>query len=123
MNFLQRQYPELSYYSDLNRVLNSNRSDRFLQQQEIHETAEAWILRIDLPGVAKDQVSLKVENQTLHLTSKTDSELPFTPTIDHHWQLGSKIDTPSIKASLENGVIEITLPKLKAQEARDISIS
>jgi len=124
MNFIQRQQPDLSWFSELDRFFNPGRSlaSHASSPEAIHETPEAWVLRLDLPGFAKENVSLKVENEVLRLTAETPSENPFARKVDRQWKLGTRINVTDIKATLENGVLEITLPKQEAPAARDITI-
>ncbi len=124
MNFIQRQQPDLSWFSELDRFFNPGRAlaSHAASPEAIHETPDAWVLRLDLPGFAKENVSLKVEDQTLRLTAETAAENPFSRKVDRQWKLGSRIDGTAIKATLDHGVLEITLPKAEAPEAREITI-
>lgn len=124
MNFIQRQQPDLSWFSELDRFFNPGRAlaSHAASPEAIHETPDAWVLRLDLPGFAKENVSLKVEDQTLRLTAETSAENPFSRKVDRQWKLGSRIDGTAIKATLDHGVLEITLPKAEAPEAREITI-
>ena len=125
MNFLHRPQPDLSWFSsELDRFFNPGRAlaSHAASPEAIHETPDAWVLRLDLPGFTKENLSLKVDDQTLRLTAETATENPFSRKVDRQWKLGSRIDTTAIKATLENGVLEITLPKTEAPEARDITI-
>jgi len=124
MNFLHRQQPDLSWFSELDRFFNPGRAlaSHATSPEAIHESPDAWILRLDLPGFTKENVNLKVENQTLILAAETPSEAPFARKVDRQWKLGSRIDTANIRAVVENGVLEITLPKAETPEPRQISI-
>ncbi|HVJ45637.1 MAG TPA: Hsp20/alpha crystallin family protein [Luteolibacter sp.] len=124
MNFIQRYPSDLSWFSELDRFFNPGRSlaNHTTSPEAIHETPAAWVLRLDLPGFAKDDVKLKVENEVLHLNAETSAENAFARKVDRQWKLGNRIDLQGIKATLENGVLEITLPKSEAPAARDITI-
>jgi HSP20 family protein len=124
MNILHRPAPDLSWLSELERFFNTDRTIATHTQSTdaIHESSEAWFLRLDVPGFKKENVKLSVENQTLSLSAETTPENPFTRKFNREWKIGSRIDTASIKATLENGILEITLPKIEAPEPRQISI-
>ncbi|RYD37912.1 MAG: Hsp20/alpha crystallin family protein [Verrucomicrobiaceae bacterium] len=124
MNFLHRQQPDLSWFSELDRFFNPGRAlaSHATSPEAIHESPEAWILRLDLPGFSRENVSLKVDNQTLSLAAETTPENPFSRKVDRQWKLGTRIDATNIKATLDQGVLEITLPKTEAPEARQIAI-
>jgi HSP20 family protein len=124
MNFIQRQQPDLSWFSELDRFFNPGRAlaSHAPSPEAIHESPEAWVLRLDLPGFAKDEISLHVENDVLRLAAETTGENPFARKVDRQWKLGSRIDVANIAAALSNGVLEITLPKQEPPTAREISI-
>lgn len=125
MNFLHRQQPDLSWFSsELDRFFNPGRAlaSHTSSPEAIHETPDAWVLRLDLPGFTKENLSLKVDDQTLRLTAETATENPFSRKVDRQWKLGTRIDTAAIRATLENGVLEITLPKTEAPAPLDITI-
>ena len=124
MNFIHRNQPDLTWLSELDRYFSPGRNLALHShnREAIHESPEAWILRLDLPGFAKSDVALKVTDQTLQLTGETPKDRPFSNKIDRQWKLGSRIDPSNIKATLENGVLEITLPKIDAPEALTIEI-
>jgi len=73
---------------------------------------------IDLPGVDKKDIDISLDKQQLHISTKInlpnqkqifgkilDSEHRFT------YDLYRDIDTESITAALEDGVLSITLPR------------
>ncbi|WAC17930.1 Hsp20/alpha crystallin family protein [Luteolibacter sp. SL250] len=124
MNFLHRPTSDLSWFSELDRFFNPGRAlaSHTTFPEAIHESPEAWILRLDLPGFTKENVNLKVDNQTLSLAAETAPENPFSRKVDRQWKLGTRIDTANIKATLDQGVLEITLPKTEAPEPRQINI-
>jgi len=124
MNFIQRHQPDLSWFSELDRFFNPGRAlaDQPAARESIHETPEAWVLELDLPGFSKENIALKANGQTLHLTGETPAERPFATKVDRHWKIGSRIDQTNIKAKLENGVLQITLPKTEAPAPLNIEI-
>lgn len=124
MNFIQRHQPDLSWFSELDRFFNPGRAlaEQPATRESIYETPEAWVLELDLPGFAKDNITLKANGQTLHLTGETPADRPFAAKVDRHWKIGSRIDQTNIKAKLENGVLQITLPKTEAPAPLDIEI-
>ena len=124
MNFSQRHQTDLSWVSELDRFFNPGRAlaSHTTAPESIHESPEAWVLRLDLPGFTKEDVKLNVENQVLRLTAEIPADRPFSRKLDRNWRLGTRIDQTHIKASLENGILELTLPKTEAPAALNIEI-
>ncbi len=125
MNLIQRYQPSLSWVDELDRLF-----DRTLRSfvpnsphaESVHESDEAWILRLDLPGFRKDEVNLKVTERNLQLTAETPADRPFGGKIERQWKLGPQVDASRIGAKLENGVLELTLPKLSPEESQPLTI-
>jgi HSP20 family protein len=114
MNFIHRYEPTSSWVSEINRLIDRSLTKNTRHNgphEAFHESDTSWILRIDLPGFSKPDVELTVTDQILHLVAKTGSEQFFTGKFDRKWNLGNDIDTTAISARLENGVLELTLPK------------
>ncbi|MBX3740113.1 MAG: Hsp20/alpha crystallin family protein [Akkermansiaceae bacterium] len=124
MNFLQRQQPDLSWFSELDRFFNPGRAlaSQPATRESIHETPEAWVLELDLPGFTKDNIDLKANGRTLHLTGETPADRPFSAKVDRQWKIGNRIDQAGITAKLADGVLRITLPKTEAPAPLDIEI-
>ena len=79
----------------------------------VYEADHAWILRTDLAGFSSDDLSLHFENEMLSLTAeRQNEEHAFHSRIERSFRAPDQIDPEGISARLENGVLEITLPKL-----------
>ena len=128
MNFIQRYQPALSWVNEFDRFLDRSLRGTALSsasREAVHESETAWILRLDLPGFGKEDLSLKVTDRTLHLLAETPAERPFGGKIERQWKLGEEVDGAAITAALENGVLELTLPKKPKvePEVRQIEIN
>jgi HSP20 family molecular chaperone IbpA len=114
----------------------SGAGDAALADADIHEGDDALFLRLDVPGVEKGRVSIEVdESNTLQIKARNAFREPaagkggillreFRPT-DYYrsFTLGEGFDKDRIAAKLEDGVLEITLPKLEAVKPKRIEIS
>jgi len=94
---------------------------------------EAWVVAVTLPGVAKDQVSVSIENEILEVVATRTSSVPegWQPLGDfpseRRYQLrldvGPEVDPEQISAAQEDGVLTFRLPLKEATKARTISVS
>lgn len=110
--------------------------DAALADADIHESDDALILRLDVPGVEKGNVSIEVdETGTLQIKARNAFREPaagkggvllreFRPA-DYYraFQLGDAFDKDGISARLEDGVLEIGIRKREAAKPRRIEIS
>lgn len=91
----------------------------------VYEADAAWHLRTDLPGFTKEDVELRLEDGVLHLAAeRKDSKHPFHSRIERTFRVPDHIDPAGITARLENGILELTLPKLgpKAPDSLRIEV-
>ncbi len=97
---------------------------------DIYEEENGLYVMVDLPGVEKDGLKLKVENAILtiegHVTSVNDKNYlmrEFEPTnYFRQFELSDSVNQEKINAELKNGVLSIFLPKAEALKPREIAV-
>ena len=87
------------------------------RRERIEEKEDSWILEISLPGFKKEDVEVKVENGILEIHGKTTR----WDKVDYNrfYTLPDEIDQDKISAKMEDGILEITLPKYKEEEKKE----
>jgi HSP20 family protein len=102
---------------------------------DIQETAQHYLVELDLPGVAMEAIDLSFAEKTLTLKV----EAPKADEVqdeDVKWHRRARrriamnesirfpkpVDSERIDAALDKGVLSITLPKTAAVQARSIQI-
>lgn len=100
---------------------------------DIFETKEALMLVLDMPGVARDQVDVRLENDILEIEGKIGIDKPngFEPVYSEYnvgnyyrrFSLSNKVAKDQIEARMADGVLTLTLPKAAAATPRKIAIS
>ena len=99
----------------------------------INERAEAYELVFEVPGVAKSEVELHVENRTLILKTHAAHQQPagfkqvaaefertnYAISVD----LPETADPATVTAKLENGILRVTVRKRPETQARTIAIA
>jgi HSP20 family protein len=105
----------------------------FTPTVDIYETEEALTLIADMPGVAKDAVNIDLEKDRLTISGQTAPAVPEGETVIRaeyqggrylrRFALSGVIDQSGIKAtSLSDGVLMITLPKVRHAQPRKIKV-
>lgn len=114
MNLNHRYQPAISWVNEINRFMDRSltEANRLNGPREaFYESDTSWILRLDLPGFSKPDIKLTVVDRALHLSAETKPEQPFGGKFERRWKLGEDVDSTAVSAHLENGVLELILPK------------
>ncbi len=99
---------------------------------DVFETQDQLRLILDVPGAEKGDVRIEVdENDTLQIRAKNGFQEPEGRSqrefeaADYYrsFYLGREYDKDAIQAKLENGVLDLTIPKREEVKPRRIQIS
>ena len=104
----------------------------FLPSADIYETQEALTVILEMPGVEKNNIDVRVEDGVLSVQGRLDlskyqglQPLYTEYNIGHYsrsFQLSSKIDQNKIGAELQDGVLSLNLPKVEEAKSRTIRV-
>lgn len=104
----------------------------FLPNADIYETQNELKVVLEMPGIEKSQVDVRVEDDVLHVEGRIDlskysglQPLYTEYNVGHYarsFQLSSKIDQNKIAAEMNDGVLSLTLPKMEQAKPRMIQI-
>jgi HSP20 family protein len=97
---------------------------------DIYETDNALAVIVDLPGVHKDGVDIRVDQDILTIKGKIRYQPPKNlirgefGLLDffRQFQLSDEVDQEKITAESKNGVLSITLPKAEKAKPRQIKV-
>ncbi len=126
MNIIQRYQNSLAWADEINRFFDRdccNSPAPAGPRESVLESGDAWILRVDLPGFTREDLKLAVTDRSLDLTAEAPEDRAFTGKVERKWKLGPDIDAGAIAANLENGVLELKLPKRPKEEIAPKSIT
>ncbi|HXO22592.1 MAG TPA: Hsp20/alpha crystallin family protein [Thermoanaerobaculia bacterium] len=101
---------------------------------DILETDDAYEFKAELPGVAKDDVEITVENNVLTLKGerkfeKEDSKENYHRieraygTFARSFTLPTRVSHDGVEAKFDNGVLTVVVPKAAEAKPRKIDIS
>lgn len=99
---------------------------------DIFESADQFLVVADLPGVAADQLELSLEEGELtlvgHRAAPPEGRKPLHGQwADHDYRVTLRvppdIDGEGVSAKMDDGVLEVSLPKAAAIKARQIPVT
>lgn len=97
---------------------------------DIYETQEGLVVKADLPGVAKDSMDVRVENNLLTIRAKAAHVAPGDSIYREYglanffrqFELNERVDQSKISAELNHGVLTLNLPKAEEAKPRKIDV-
>jgi HSP20 family protein len=108
-------------------------SELRVPRADILEGEQDFMVRLDLPGIDREDLDISLENETLTIKAERKveapegyrahrRELPGRMTFKRSFNLGNHVDAEGIKAELKDGVLAIRLPKSRQAMPRRIEV-
>jgi HSP20 family protein len=98
---------------------------------DLIETDDAYLVSVELPGVNKDDVHIRIQDEKLTISGERKSQ----PRQMHHFRkesfdgpfsrtiaLPGPVDQSKVTAKYNNGIVEIALPKQEKNKGKEIKI-
>ena len=115
---------------------SSSREDTRSQERyitppvDIYETIDGLVVQADLPGVAKEGLDVRVENNLLTIRGKAVHVASGEPVYREYglvnffrqFELNDRVDQSKISAELKHGVLTLSLPKAEEAKPRKIEV-
>lgn len=109
-------------------------TDGWTPPVDIYETADALIMKAELPGFPKENVSVEVKDNMLILRGERKREGEVKEEHYHRVEraygafhrsflLPTTVDQERVKATYKDGVLELRLPKVEAAKPKRIDIT
>jgi HSP20 family protein len=104
----------------------------FLPTADIYEDKDALTVILEMPGVDKNNLQVRVEDNVLNVSGRLDfskyqglQPLYTEYNVGHYsrsFRLSSAIDQNKIGAELKDGVLSLVLPKVEQAKPRTIQV-
>jgi HSP20 family protein len=105
--------------------------ERYIQPPvDIYETPEGLVLLADLPGVAPDDLTVRLEENILTIQGKAKHAVASEPiyrefelaNFFRQFELSDQVDQGKIAARLNHGVLTLEMPKAEKAKPRQIPV-
>lgn len=102
----------------------------FTPPVDVHETADEYLVRVDLPGVKAEDVNVEINDGVLSISgSRVPWDTGQSQLVERSYgsfartlTLPRGIDTDAIEAAYQDGVLELRIPKPAEHKPKKISI-
>ena len=105
--------PFSDLFSTFNRVI---REDPRLT--DIKDNGDVYVASIELPGYKKGDIKIEANGNTLTVSAEKDGKAKYK----NSFSINSDVDTTSIAANLEYGILTLPLPKKEVSKPRKIKV-
>ncbi|MFO0677577.1 MAG: Hsp20/alpha crystallin family protein [Polyangiaceae bacterium] len=97
---------------------------------DVFENADEVLVLADVPGIDKESLVVRLENETLHVEAKARVEKTSGAlyrefrevSYERSFRVPLGIDTAAIDAELSHGVVRIRLPKTEQRKPKQIKV-
>jgi HSP20 family protein len=108
-----------SFDRNFERFVNDAFSSHATAGFDVVQDDKAWTVTLDLPGVAKEDLSIAIEGTVVRIETRAEAKRQFKAA----YELPQDIDADASTAKLENGVLTLALAKkVPVSTARQIEV-
>jgi HSP20 family protein len=114
--------------------LSTHHADAWAPAIDVYETATAYVVTAEVPGMSRDDIVLAFEESRLTLRGQRADRRDATAGVHFHqiersygsfsrtFEFGERIDVEHVVADLKDGVLTVTLPKAPPAAPRRIDV-
>lgn len=99
---------------------------------DVCETEDSFVVEVELPGVSKDQIDVKLTDRELTISGESKEEerearlhrrMRRMGRFEYRTLLPGEVNPDQVDAKLRDGVLTVTIPKAQAVKPRQIEVS
>jgi HSP20 family protein len=128
-NEMLNEFFEESFYNRLDREISQGLWPRV----DITEQGDSYVIKADVPGVEKDDISISIEGGMLSISGEIKGEMKQEKGSYAHlerqfghfyrsFNLPQDVDASQVAAHCRNGVLEITLKRRQPSHPRAVEV-
>ena len=140
MKLIRYELPQIARFGDIDRWFDQTlgnfnfspslydqgrRRNRLTPAADLYEDDNNFYARIELPGVKKKEIDVKLENAVLTISGNRKSaknEGEQSLSFSRSLSIPDGIQGDKIKATYEDGILTVTLPKVELSKPKLIEV-
>lgn len=98
---------------------------------DVYEDADAFLVKVELPGMKKDEIDLSLHNDTLTISGERKSEQVngessrserYFGRFQRTFQLPKPVQAEKVEATYKDGILTVRLPKTEESKPKRIDV-
>jgi HSP20 family protein len=104
-----------------------------LPRTNLYDNGDRLEIMAEIPGLSKDDINIKIQGNYLELSGSRKSQVPEgyqshrvergTLSFTRSFTLPSEVDVEKAEASLKDGILTLSLPKVEAAKPKQITVN
>ena len=118
-NIIDQFFNDLSYDPRFS-LMNTNNVSNYYNENE-----KEYYLTMDVPGMSKDDIDIAFDNNRLKVSGQRQSDKYNSyeyGKMERSFNIPSNVQSDKISAKIDNGVLNVLLPKTKSSIGRKITV-
>ncbi len=125
---MNRLFGDYERFPDFNGVFAGNN----LPLTNFYDAGDRFELKVEIPGVAREDLVIKIQGNYLEIGGKRSSKVPEGYSVHRSergdvdftrsFTLPADVDAEKVEAVLANGILTMTLPKAEAAKPKQIAV-
>ena len=104
----------------------------WVPQADLRETEDAYLVEVELPGIKSEDIDVEFSERELAITGELKEReregvlrhtTRCTGRFEYRVLLPTEVKAEEVKATLDNGVLSVTVPKAEAAKPRHVEIT
>jgi HSP20 family protein len=127
-------YDPFTGLEELRREVNRMFDTAFAPALDVAEEKDSFLVKIDLPGLSRDDVTVTIQDNFLtvkgerkHEVEKKDTNFHLRERVHGSFartiELPTRVDAGKVLATFRDGVLHVTLPKSEEAKPKEIKVS
>ena len=97
--------------------------DSYKYRTTLNEQENDYIVHAQVPGLSKEDINITLDNNILKICGEKAVNDHMTCSINKELSLGRDVNASKITAKVENGILELNIPKSEKCKTKKIKIN
>jgi HSP20 family protein len=121
------------YSSNADKSQSTETMNTWFPVTDVYETKDEYVFKMEVPGLTKDDIEIEFLNNTLSVKGERKQEKEvkkedcfrierYYGSFNRSFSIPNDVDNGKISAKMNNGILELKVPKAEEKKARSIPI-